>query len=330
MKTSPIAFSFPLIVVLSAALSSCSSESPQSGEADRSKQSASPAVSTTRSASLQSNRLPVVRTAKIFPEPVIGSQTLSVRVDADDPDGDSVVFRHQWLANGQPITGETGPTLAPYKLKRGDHVSVEVVPLDGNGEGAPYRSDAMTVGNSPPEVTRLVLQPGEVHVGDHLTVQAEGTDADQDAIRYTFRWWRNRKLITEGEGTALETGGFSRDDVLMVEVTPHDDTSDGRPFLAPPMTIVNSHPLITSTPPGDVKDRHYAYTVAATDPDGDPLTYALEAAPPGMTIDEKSGRIEWRIADGTKGAHRVRVAVRDNRDGYAFQEFELTLPPSSS
>lgn len=323
--TGRVAFAF----CLTGALLGCSSESPPSGEAERSKQT-SPAVSSTQPGSLQSNRLPVVRLARIFPEPVIGSQALSVRVDADDPDGDSVVFRHQWVANGQPIAGETGPTLPPYKLKRGDQVSVDVTPLDGKGEGAPYRSAAMTVVNSPPEVTRIVLQPGEPRVGDRLNVRVEGTDADQDAIRYTFRWWRNRKLVAEGEETSLETAGFARDDVLMVEVTPHDDSSSGKPFLAPTLTIANSHPLITSTPPGDVRDNHYAYTVAATDPDGDPLAYTLETAPPGMTIDGKSGRIEWRIADGTKGTHRVRVAVRDNLDGYAFQEFELALSPPPS
>jgi acyl-CoA thioesterase FadM len=330
MKTAPIAFGrLALSLVLSAALFNCSPESPPSGEADRSKQP-SPAVSTTQSGSLQSNRLPIVRLARIFPEPLMGSQTLSVRVEADDPDGDSVMFRHQWFVNGQPITGETGPTLASYKVKRGDQVSVEVIPLDGKAEGKPYRSNATTVGNSPPEIARLVLQPGEPHVGDRLTVEVEGIDADQDSIRYTFRWWRNRKLLTEGEGASLETIGFARDDVLMVEVTPHDETSDGRPFLAPPLTIVNSHPQITSVPPTDFEENRYAYTVKATDPDGDPLTYALESAPSGMTIDSKTGRIEWRMADGTKGTHRIRVSVRDNHDGYGFQEFELALPAPSS
>ena len=250
-------------------------------------------------------------------------------MDASDPDGDAVLFRHQWMANGQPMAGETSPTLAPYKLKRGDRVSVIVTPLDGKGEGAPYPSEPVAVGNSPPDVSRIVIQPGEVRVGERLTVQVEGTDADQDAIRYTFKWWRNRKLVAEGDQAFLDTAGFARDDVLMVEVTPHDDTIGGKSFLGPPITIVNSHPLIISAPPTEIKDGHYAYTVAATDADGDALAYALESAPAGMTIDVKSGRIEWRIANGVQGTHRVRVAVRDKLDGYAFQEFELALAPPS-
>ena len=64
----------------------------------------------------------------------------------------------------------------------------------------------------------------------------------------------------------------------------------------------------------------------ATDPDGDTLTFALQSAPAGMTIDPRSGELEWRFGREAAGTHQVRVTVTD---GYAeepsWQEFQLNI-----
>ena len=116
----------------------------------------------------------------------------------------------------------------------------------------------------------------------------------------------------------------------MVQVTPHDFAGSGKARFAEQITIANSSPKITSIPPTTINQGRYEYAVAANDPDGDPLTYTLQTAPSGMTIDKSTGRIEWRIAAETKGTHRVRLVVEDDRNGHAFQEFDLSLPPSAS
>lgn len=266
-----------------------------------------------------------------MPDPIEPGGTVQAQVDAEDPDGDSVVFRHQWYANGEPIPGEVRSTLLPSMLKRGDRLAVTVVPLDGKVEGLPVESQPAIMPNSPPAITRVTVEPGEPHIGERVHVDVEASDQDQDTVTYLFRWHRNGKPLEgrAGDTATVETVGFLRADVLMVEVTPQDPFDKGRPFHSPPVTIANSHPKITSTPASEIKEGLYEYTVTASDLEGDPLTYALEAAPPGMAIDKTSGRIRWQVPPDGKGSHRVRVAVRDDRDGYAFQEFELGVSPSS-
>ncbi|MCP4252153.1 MAG: PKD domain-containing protein [Candidatus Scalindua sp.] len=57
---------------------------------------------------------------------------------------------------------------------------------------------------------------------------------------------------------------------------------------------VNNPPTITSTPVTKATDgSEYSYDVDATDPDGDPLTYKINAGPNGMIIDEVTGLIQW-------------------------------------
>ena len=165
---SPLAYGFlPLVL-----FSGCTSESSQPGAASRSS---------------QTNRPPVVQSARIVPSPLVLSGPVSVQVEAVDPDRDAVTFLNQWLVNGNPIEGQTGLTLEPHLLKKGDSVAVEVIPSDGKTQGQPYRTQAIAVENTSPQVTQIVLEPSEVRVGDRLQAKVEGSDADRDEIRYTFK-----------------------------------------------------------------------------------------------------------------------------------------------
>jgi len=93
------------------------------------------------------------------------------------------------------------------------------------------------------------------------------------------------------------------------------------------------YPVIVSTP-GDRAywDTPYAYQVKATDPDNDPLVYALDKAPAGMTIDSATGLVQWRPSGAQSGRYYVTVKVTDDRCGEVTQSFSiyvyLSQPPS--
>jgi len=92
------------------------------------------------------------------------------------------------------------------------------------------------------------------------------------------------------------------------------------------LAIGNRAPVITSTPVTEaVEDEEYSYTVIATDPDGDDLTYMLIEAPAGMTIDSKTGTITWIPTNDDVGTHEVIVRVSDGHGGYAEQKFTITV-----
>ncbi|TLY41399.1 MAG: hypothetical protein E6K61_05320 [Nitrospirae bacterium] len=307
----------------------CTSESPQTGGTEQTASPSAPSVPSAPSGSPHTNRPPIVRSARIVPVPVLLNGSAMVQVEAEDPDGDPVAIRRQWLVNGNPIEGETGPSLVPRMLKRGDLLTVEVTPLDNLVAGTPYRTDPVPVANTPPQVTRVALDPSPVRVGDALHAKAEGLDPDGDSIRYSFKWWRNNLPLSEGEEGTLQTAAFARGDTIVALATPYDAAGPGKPKYSEEITISNSPPTITSVPPTAINEGRYNYAVIAVDQDGDPLTYLLQTAPPGMTIDAASGRIEWQITAQTTGTQRVRIGVEDGHEGRAFQEFDLTpsAPP---
>ena len=86
----------------------------------------------------------------------------------------------------------------------------------------------------------------------------------------------------------------------------------------------NQPPIITSTPPlaaGAV----YQYAVAATDPEGSPVSFSLPTAPAGMSIDPASGLIQWTPTAAQLGSNPVTVAATDPQGASASQTFSIVV-----
>lgn len=302
-------------LLVSAILCGCSSESIQSG--DGAKYSEAPAVTI-------GNRPPTIQSANIVPNPPALNLPVSVKADAFDPEGALITYRYQWWLNEEIIVGQTHAQLSLSAIKRGDRVSVEVTPYDGTIEGPSVRVESI-VGNTFPEIMQLVFERTNIRVDERIGTQIVGMDADDDPIEYRFRWWRNDSEVADGDVPELDTAGFAKGDTIMVEVTPSDPTGKGKSKISKPITILNSAPTIVSAPPTKIEKDRFIYAVAAKDPDGDQLTYALELAPPGMKIDKVTGRIEWPLAGKLAGNYKIRVTATDNENAQAFQEFDLTF-----
>ncbi len=81
-------------------------------------------------------------------------------------------------------------------------------------------------------------------------------------------------------------------------------------------TPVNSPPVITSTPPASVlEDALYSYTLTASDPDNDPLTFSVVGALPGwLTFDTLSGDLSGTPTNDDVGLHNVVLRVSDGQE----------------
>lgn len=308
------AFRMPLMALAAAAYWGCSS-SPQDG----------PAVG----GGVKSNRPPTIRLVTIVPDPLVLAAPIAAHVVADDPDGTEPTTRLQWIVNEVPVLGATGLELAPSHVKRGDRVALEVIATDGQSESAPYRTQPVTVVNTPPLIAHVVVETESPGNGNRVHAKVDAVDPDRDEIHYTYRWWRNDKQIQEGEESVLDTTGFGRKDVIVVEVIARDQDAAAAPVRSAPSALGNSPPLIVSDPVPLTNRELYEYLVQAKDVDGDSVTYVLETGPPGMTIDAATGQVTWKLLSGVAGTHRVKVMAEDGQGGAAWQEFELSIPSTA-
>jgi Putative Ig domain len=279
----------------------------------------------TGSGTAEPNRPPVIRSVTLAPIPLVREGVVTATVDAEDLDRDALTFTFKWIVNDELRPAEVSSTFHPESLNRGDRVAVEVIPHDGKVSGSPVQSKSFVVGNTPPAIRALTIQPSGAKVGDRLVATVDGGDADGEDVRYTYRWSHNNQLVAEGEQGTLDTTGFSRGDTIAVSVTPHDRGSHGKEQSSELLTLANSPPRFTSSAQGVLAQGQFGYVVSAVDPESDPYTFALESAPPGMTIDEKSGRIQWNVPASAAGVYKVKVLVKDDHQGSTSQEFDVTF-----
>jgi hypothetical protein len=266
--------------------------------------------------------------ARFLKDPLSSAEEAAVQVIAEDPDHEAVTLSYQWYVEGVPLVGETGPTLAPAKFRRGQRVSVEITPADAKQKGSVYRVPPAVVANSPPVIHSVTIARRDTLPANRIEASVDVSDADRDPLALTFQWYRNGALVKEGEEAFLETEGVVAGDLVAVEVTARDPNGAESTARSAPWMMDNRPPRIVSIPPVPQSADSYSYKVQAVDDDGDQLKYVLQTAPVGMTIGE-DGRIDWRVPRDHLGVHHVTIIVTDGRGGIASQEFDLQLIPQS-
>ncbi len=127
-------------------------------------------------------------------------------------------------------------------------------------------------------------------------------------MNVTYEWAINgTKLISEN-GPTLSRELFKRGDVVTSAIIASDGQASGRATTE--ITIRNAAPTITTRP--EYVTSVDGLRMTAKDPDGDPLTWRLEGAPYGMTINPRSGEIAFKGAQVDQGgAFTVNVVVED-------------------
>lgn len=271
------------------------------------------------------NAPPVMVLAKILQSPIPLTGPVGAQALAEDPEREPITYSYQWFVNDAPISGQTNPTFPAELLRRGQMISAEITPSDGKQKGKPVRTPAAQVGNTAPHITAVVLTPQTVQPGGKLTAEVVASDPDHDRVDLIYRWFRNDAVVKEGEEASFDTTGLAPRDKVAVEVTARDSQDVGNMLRSDVVTLGNNAPTIVSTPPAPVTPDQYEYAVRATDSDGDRLTYELETAPAGMTIESITGHITWIIPPGNRGVFHVKVLAKDGKGGTAYQDFYLAF-----
>jgi hypothetical protein len=213
----------------------------------------------------------------------------TIITQSTDPDGDAVTYTYQWYRDGglQKTTTTTAlsDTLSSASTARDEIWRCVVIPNDTFIDGT-SDEDQVTIQNSPPTAPVVDITPDMPFTTDDLvcTITTQSTDADGDAITYTYQWYRDgvlqRTRTTTALSDTLPSFSTAKDEIWECVVTPDDGTLDG-PSGEDQVTIQNSPPTapvvdITPDMPLTTDNLVCTITLQSTDPDGDAITYTYQ------------------------------------------------------
>ncbi|HEX7124977.1 MAG TPA: putative Ig domain-containing protein [Thermodesulfobacteriota bacterium] len=256
------------------------------------------------------------------------SEELAAVVEARDPDGDPVTYAYEWLVNGEPA-GETGERLSLATFAPGDRVAVRVTAFDAEGPGETRVSAPAIIENRLPELTRVDIAPTPPKPGEPLRLEIEAADPDGDEVAYGIEWLVNDEIVAGAVEPVLDGSKVVSGARIVAVVTPRDPYGEGPKRTSPFVQVGNRAPEITSAPPAGLDGDRFHYQVVAADPDGDPLSYHLEEGPAGMTVDPKTGAVEWSPTLLPGDTASVAVRAEDGKGGQAVQRFTIQTRQSS-
>ena len=228
----------------------------------------------------------------------------------------SAVF--SWEINETPVDGQSGNVLPAGTAHKGDQVTVST-----EVGGKTVTAEA-TIVDSPPKVTALKFQDAHIHRGEDIVILPQASDPDDDPVSFRYRWTLNGEELANDSST-LPGDAFHKGDKISLQVTPDDGEKEGLVFQSAVFTVPDAPPACVSAPPQKFQGREYSYAARADDSDGDEVTYALEGAPAGMTIDPHSGQVQWAITAAAAGTQRIKVTASDPDGMKAVQEYDLTV-----
>ena len=293
----------------------------------------------------------IVRNANRPPEvPALGTQTvakgqvLDIPIEVIDADGNALTLRFDGLPRFASFIASGNGTgvlrLAPGDRDRGDHVVSLVASDDGDGQGPNFVLTATRTfvisSESPTEPPLLAPIGAKVAViGSPLRFTVRASDLDQDPLLFSATGLPAGATLTPGlqygsavfEWTpnAADLGEYA----ITFKVTDSTGGTDQRSIVLKVRTS-NAAPLLL--PLGDqtvAEGATLTLNLAASDADGDALTYSAVNLPLGARIDPVSGRLSWATHYFNAGTYSAITVTASDGAASSSETFAITVTPTN-
>jgi len=266
---------------------------------------------------------------------VPSGQTYSFRPSASDPEGSRLSFsiagRPSW-ASFDTATGTLSGV--PSASHAGTYGGIVITASDGQlSASLPAFTITVTAANSPPTIG-----------GTPATTVVEGelygfvpTASDPDGNPLTFSISNRPSWATFTASTGLLSGVppvGSANTYANIRISVSDGTSTVSlaPFSITVTPKPNSPPTIWGVPATSVTSgQTYSFRPSASDPDSDPITFAVQSLPGWATFDTATGTLSGTPTWQQAGTYpNIVISASDGRASASLAPFTVTVTAANT
>lgn len=259
---------------------------------------------------------------------------------ASDTDGDALTFSVENLPSWATFDTTSGALSGtPTSANVGSYQSIIISVADGKAiaELAPFSIEVNAVATTPPTNAPPVISgtPGtSVQAGSHYVFQPAASDPDQNALTFSITGkpsWASFSTTTgalSGTPSSSNVGTFPN---IVISVSDGQNTVSLPAFTvtvtAVSTPVVNTPPKITGTPPTSAQaGTTYSFQPAASDSDGDTLTFSITNKPSWATFSTTTGHLTGTPAAGDVGTDAgLVITVTDGTTSASLPAFTITV-----
>jgi Tol biopolymer transport system component/formylglycine-generating enzyme required for sulfatase activity len=266
-------------------------------------------------------------------------QTVSFTLSASDPDGDALTYSVAGNPAGSSLTNNTF-SWTPSTGQAGSY-SLSFTASDGKG-GTSSQPVTITV-TVPVPVNQLpvlaAIEAKTIEENQTLSFVLSGSDPDGDLLTYgvagnpsgsalsgnTFSWvpavgqtgsYTVSFTVNDGKG-----GSATQSVTITVTQTPQEPVVENNP------PILHLGWLLGQGGEPSKEGSLLSFTVPASDPDGDALTFSSIGNPPGSTL--VGDVFSWIPTYDQAGPHTLTFSVSDGRGGTDTESIVINIAPGN-
>lgn len=254
---------------------------------------------------------------------------LTFEVSATDPNGDALTYSASGLPQGATFLGQTF-AWTPTSDQTGEY-HVTFTADDGHSPTSTTITITVAVPqkpNSPPVLGSIGNK--SINENQLLSFSVSATDADgQDTLTYSTSGLPSGATFS-GEVFNWEPS-YSQAGSYHVTFTVNDGRDQDSETVTISVANVNRTPTLSNVSDRSVDtDSTLTFSLSATDPDGDPLTYSASGLPGGATL---AGRdFTWTPTSDQAGSYEITFIVSDGSlgDSRTASVVVVAAPPDTT
>ena len=237
-------------------------------------------------------------------------------VSASDPDGDSLSYGATGLPVGVEVEASTGVISGTldYAAAASSPYGVVVTVIDGVLSASASFVWTVTNTNRAPALSDPGAQTSAE--GEPVALTVAVTDPDGDAVTYSATGLPAELSLDASTGEITGTLDFTASAASPYAVTVTASDGDLSDSVSVTWRVANTNRAPVLSDPGaqaGAEGETVILTLAATDPDGDALTYGTTGLPEGLSLDGTTGAITGTLdyAAAAASPYTVVVTVTD-------------------